>query len=138
MKGFTLRRLVDLRRNKRYRLKAPITFSWESRDGAIGTGEGHTRDISVSGVFIVTAGLAPEGSVVRMEVNLPPLHPKGQRVCLRTQGRVLRTEHNGFAAMANMGFRMEAHEIENSGSGLAITRKDEHKKRETVQPGWVS
>jgi hypothetical protein len=132
---------VELRQNKRYRLGAPVSFFWESREGAIGAGEGHTRDISVAGVFILTAGLIPEGSVVRMEVTLPPLHAKGQRVRLRTQGRVVRTEDNGFAAIANMGFRMDFHEVESGTSGVAIVGKDEDqnkKKTEAVLWRWVS
>ena len=132
---------MELRQNKRYRLGAPVSFFWESREGAIGAGEGHTRDISVAGVFILTAGLIPEGSVVRMEVTLPPLHAKGQRVRLRTQGRVVRTEDNGFAAIANMGFRMDFHEVETGSYGVAIVRKQEDKnkkKTEAALRGWVT
>ena len=130
---------MELRQNKRYRLRAPVSFTWESRDGAVGAGEGHTRDISVAGVFILTPGLIPESSVVRMEVNLPPLHAKGQRVRLRTQGRVIRTEDNGFAAIANMGFRMDFHEVESGTHGVTIVHKDEDKKKsEAVLQGWVS
>jgi hypothetical protein len=130
---------LELRQNKRYRLSAPVSFSWESREGAVDTGEGHTRDISVSGVFILAAGLIPEGSLVRMEVNLPPLHAEGQRVRLRTQGRVVRTEDNGFAAIANMGFRMDFHEVESGTHGVTIVRKDEDKKKtEDASQGWLS
>jgi hypothetical protein len=116
---------VDLRQNKRYQLNAPVSFFWESREGSVGMGEGHTRDISVTGIFILTTGLVPKGSLVRMDVSLPPLHGKGQRVHLHTQGRVLRTEDAGFAAMADMGFRMDFNGIENSTNSVTKERKDE-------------
>jgi PilZ domain len=97
---------VELRQHRRYRLSAPVSFSWESREGAVGTGEGHTRDISIAGVFVLTPDLIPEGSLVRMDVNLPPVTAKSQPVYLRSQGRVTRVEDNGFAAIAPIGFRM--------------------------------
>ena len=97
---------VDLRQHRRYRLSAPVSFSWESREGAVGAGEGHTRDISIAGVFVLTPDLIPEGSLVRMDVNLPPVTAKSQPVYLRSQGRVTRVEDNGFAAIAPIGFRM--------------------------------
>jgi hypothetical protein len=130
---------MELRQNKRYRLSAPVSFLWESRDGAVGAGEGHTRDISIAGVFILTSGLIPEGSVVRMEVSLPPANVKGQRIRLRTQGRVIRTEDNGFAAIAHMGFRMDFQQIEDGAHGETIVRKkDDEKKSEAALHGWVS
>lgn len=129
---------MELRQNKRYRLSAPVSFLWESRDGAVGAGEGHTRDISVAGVFIHTSGLIPEDSIVRMEVSLPPINNEGQRIRLRTQGRVIRTEDNGFAAIANMGFRMDYQQIESGTHGGSIVRKEEDKKKsEAVLQSWV-
>lgn len=82
---------VELRQHRRYRLSAPVSFSWESREGAVGTGEGHTRDISIAGVFVLTPDLIPEGSLVRMDVNLPPVTAKSQPVHLRSQGHVPKT-----------------------------------------------
>ena len=102
---------VELRQHRRYRLSAPVSFSWESREGAVGTGEGRTRDISIAGVFVLTPGLIPEGSLVRMDVNLPPVTAKSQPVYLRSQGRVTRVEDNGFAAIAPIGFRMHFHGV---------------------------
>ena len=102
---------VELRQHRRYQLSAPVSFSWESREGAVGTGEGHTRDISIAGVFVLTPGLIPEGSLVRIDVNLPPVTAKSQPVHLRSQGRVTRVEDNGFAAIAPIGFRMHFHGV---------------------------
>jgi hypothetical protein len=106
---------LELRQNRRYRLTAPISFSWESPQGALGMDQGSTRDISIAGVFILTKSLLPVGSLLRMDVTLPPLHPKSQRVHIRTQGHVVRSQENGFAAIANIGFRMDFHDIETGG-----------------------
>jgi hypothetical protein len=130
---------VDLRQNKRYRLSAPVSFFWQSREGSVGAGEGHTRDISITGVFILTAGLVPEGSLIRLDVSLPPLHGKGQRVHLHTEGRVLRTEDDGFAAIADMGFRMDFAGTDRSRKDTTNVHKNEDKKKsDTLVQGWVS
>jgi PilZ domain-containing protein len=92
---------VELRRNKRYRLKSPTIFSEKRADRHTIHCEGFTRDISAGGVFISTAELLPVGSIVQMEIRVSP-----ERVKLRTQGRVVRTEAQGFAVVADMGFRM--------------------------------
>jgi len=108
---------VDLRQNKRYRLKAVVTFSWLQADGGAMRGEGYTRDISPSGVFVVTGDQLPSGTAVKLEVALPSLQGKSSGASLRTQGHVVRSEETGFAAAADMGFRMkfpETHSVEDS------------------------
>ena len=71
-------------------------------------GEGYTRDISSAGVFVITDHRLPSGTMLKLEVALPS--PRGQRsgAHLRTQGQV------GFAAAANMGFRMQLSEMHSS------------------------
>jgi hypothetical protein len=120
---------MELRQNKRYRLDAFVSFSWEGTDGAVGRSEGHTRDISATGVFVVTRQLVPVGSLVRMELTLPPLQENGYGVRLRTQGHVLRTEFEGFAVIADMGFRMQFHDNEyaNHRSNSTDTKRNEDK-----------
>jgi hypothetical protein len=97
---------VDLRQNKRYRLKVSVTFSWEQPDGSKARGEGYTRDISSSGVFVLTSDRLPSGTAVRLEVALPSLREKTSGTSLQTQGHVVRSEEIGFAAAADVGFRM--------------------------------
>ena len=77
-------------------------------------GEGYTRDISSAGVFVITDHRLPSGTMLKLEVALPS--PRGQRsgAHLRTQGQVVRTEEVGFAAAANMGFRMQLSEMHSS------------------------
>ena len=98
---------MDLRRNKRYRLKASVTYSWEQTDGSKARGEAYTRDISCSGVFILTSDRLPSGTPVKLEIVLPSLHEKVPGASLQTQGDVVRSEESGFAAVADMGFRIQ-------------------------------
>lgn len=98
---------VELRRTVRYRLGAPVVFSWRGQAGARLQGEGVTRDISARGAFILTPTSPPAEVMVRMEIFLPALRDSGQSVRLAAEGRVIRIEHqaaettqNGFAVVS--------------------------------------
>lgn len=77
-------------------------------------GEGYTRDISPSGVYVLTSERLPSGALVKLEVVLPSLRGQRSGACLRTRGRVVRPEEVGFAAAADMGFRMQLPETGSS------------------------
>lgn len=98
---------MDLRQSKRYRLRAFVSFTAEQLDGLSVRGEGYTRDISPTGVFVLTGAPLPSGAVVNLEIALPSLHGQRAGVCLRTVGHVVRSEDTGFAAVAELGFRMQ-------------------------------
>lgn len=100
-------RTSELRRARRYRLSAPAYFTWKTPDGVAGKGEGTTRDISSLGVFICAPCLLPVGSMLGLEVLLPPIQSSSRPLQLHAQARVVRTEYLGFAATGDMGFRME-------------------------------
>jgi len=100
-------RTVDQRQSKRYQLKTSVKFCWESPQGGISRGEGYTRDISPSGVFVVTGDRLPLGTTVKLEVALPTPRKEASGASLRTRGHVVRSEQLGFAAVAEMGFRMQ-------------------------------
>jgi hypothetical protein len=70
-------------------------------------GEGYTRDISPSGVFVSTGDRLPSGAALDLEVALPSLVGQRTGARLRTHGHVVRSEEVGFAAAAEMGFRMQ-------------------------------
>jgi hypothetical protein len=61
--------------------------------------------------------MLPDGSDVRMEVILPPLASKRRSVRLRTQGFVVRTEPDGFAAVAEMNFRIHLRDVQGKAEG---------------------
>jgi len=117
-----LPRSPELREHRRYCLAATVTFSWETPDGAAGTGEGQTRDISAASVFVLTSCLLPVESLVQLEVILPPLSSRHRVLQLRAKGRVVRTEHEGFAAIGDMGFRIELVEA-HGGDGVDLLHK---------------
>jgi PilZ domain len=98
---------VDLRQSKRYRLRAPVVFSWELPSGISTAADGHTRDISPSGVFVLTSNQLLVGAIVNLEISLPSSRGESSGAFLRTVGHVVRTEEAGFAAVADMGFKMQ-------------------------------
>jgi PilZ domain len=130
-------RLVELRQNKRYRLKASVAFSWELPDGNSIQGEGHTRDISPAGVFVLTGFRPPLGASVKLEVVLPSLREEHSGACLRTCGHVVRAEEIGFAVVADMGFRMQFAESSASRQSYDKTDGDGRSKQEASR-GYAS
>jgi hypothetical protein len=117
--GFrSLRQSMEMRQSKRYRLRASVTFSWEHADGNPMRGEGYTRDISPAGVFVLTSDRLPVTTAVKLEVTLPSLNQNRRGPSLRTQGRVVRLEEIGFAAAAEIGFRMQFSERSSSTDSL--------------------
>jgi hypothetical protein len=114
---------VELRQHKRYRLVALVTFEWQTNDGTIRRSEGQTRDLSPAGVFVTTAQTLPIGTAVRMEVALPGLLSERLGPRLKTQAHVIRSERSGFAAIADVGFRLRVH-------GTDAARKNNTSKKD--------
>jgi hypothetical protein len=77
-------------------------------------GEGYTRDISPCGVFVLTGDRLPSGAALDLEVALPSLVGQRTGARLRTHGHVVRSEEVGFAAAADIGFRMQLSETTSS------------------------
>ena len=124
---------MDQRQNRRYQLKTAVKFSWESLQNGICRGEGVTRDISPSGVFVLTGERLPLGTTVKLEVALPSPRKEPSGAVLRTRGHIVRSEQLGFAAVAEMGFRMQFPEIASSRSSRGKSRDaSEDGKREVV------
>jgi hypothetical protein len=82
---------------------ALVTFSWETEDHRVCQGNGQTRDCSISGAFIVSPSKLGIGSILQMEFSLPRLVAAGPGARLKTRGRVVRVEPDGFAVLAEMG-----------------------------------
>jgi hypothetical protein len=102
---------LELRKSKRYRLLAPVSFLCERPDGLLQEGKGTIRDISDRGVF-VTGDLLPQcGAHLELEVYLPSLDAGATAVQLYGEGTVLRVDQEegitkGFAA--TVAFQTEA------------------------------
>src|SRR5579864_5192118 len=109
---------MELRHDKRYRLRASVAFSWANTDGNTMRGEGYTRDISPAGIYVWTSDPLPSSTAVKLEVSLPSLNEKRNGASLRTQGRVVRSEEIGFAVAADIAFRMQFSEGSSSAESL--------------------
>jgi len=94
---------VNQRQHNRYRVAASVTFSWETEDHCVHHGMGHTRDCSISGAFVLSPERLMIGSILQMEFFLPRLQAAGPGARLKTRGRVVRVEPDGFAVLAEMG-----------------------------------
>jgi len=126
---------VDQRQNKRYQLKTAVKFSWESPQDGICRSEGFTRDISPSGVFVLTGERLPLGTTVKLEVALPSPRKEASGAFLRTRGHIVRSEQLGFAAVAEMGFRMQFPEISSSRSSRGKSGDGSEDEKREVPSG---
>ena len=94
------------RQSRRFSIASPARFTWLDTDGGWHTGKGMTRDISLHGVFVATHSVPVPGTVVEVDVAIPPLKKAGAAIRLLGRGRVLRIEPpdsqpRGFAAQVN-------------------------------------
>jgi PilZ domain len=94
---------MDRRIHKRFDLEATARFSWTDAGGVRWQGQGRTRDISETGIFVVTPDCPPSGVPVRLEVRASALTQSG--LVMQTRGQVVRVEPSvapapaaGFAA----------------------------------------
>jgi hypothetical protein len=94
---------MELRNRVRYRLSADAVFAWEGARHNRFLGEGVTRDISITGAFIITPTCPPVGATVQLDVFLsPPVGTARRTVRIKTEAKVIRVDHTsaseGFAA----------------------------------------
>ena len=123
---------MELRQNHRYRLTAQVSFTWEFTSGDIHEGKGLTRDISKSGIFVLTPAAPPLDAAVLLEVILPLPETPGTK--LRSHGHVIRIEPEGFAVDADVAFRMQAEKHTRRHS----SPKDEHAGPESSDTKGIS
>lgn len=88
-----------------------VIFHWKGPDNERFQGEGITRDVSVAGVFVLTATCPPADAVVQMEVLLP-LPDSTSKPRMEADMTILRVEHDisgnkrsGFSAVGK-GFSL--------------------------------
>jgi hypothetical protein len=102
-----------------------VSFSWETEDHRVHHGSGQTRDCSISGAFVVSPNKLTIGSILQIEFSLPRLLAAGPGARLKTRGRVVRVEPEGFAVLAEMG---PSSLLNRNSSRLAVTRGEEKLK----------
>jgi len=86
-------------------MSAAVIFRWRGPDNQRFQSEGATRDLSVEGVFVLTATCPPANSLVHLEVILP-LSDGASKAQMKAEMTVLRVDHNvagnyrsGFSAV---------------------------------------
>jgi PilZ domain len=102
---------VELRKSRRYRLQAPLSFLWERPDGLLQESKGTIQDISDRGIFVAADVVPPRGAHVEVDVYLPSLEVGASAVQLHGEGTVVRVKREaegikGFAAAVT--FQTEA------------------------------
>jgi hypothetical protein len=102
---------MERRKEIRYRMSAAVIFRWKGPDNERFQGEGVTRDMSVAGVFVLTATCPPANAEVQIEVLLP-LSGGVSNARMKSEMAVLRVEHDiaenrrsGFSAVGS-GFSL--------------------------------
>jgi PilZ domain-containing protein len=82
----------QVRRQIRYPLRAPVTFTWIDRDGVTHEGKGNSRDISEGGAYIVTRSSPPIGADVLLEIRFPYLPELDRFHRIEMDGQVVRVD----------------------------------------------
>jgi hypothetical protein len=93
-------------RSVRFRLHLAVVFRWNDRLRMKRERLGYTQDLSTSGLFVLCSAPLPVGTVVDLEVHLPPLEEdKSDCLQLEGTGKVVRVggpkEPSGFAAISD-------------------------------------
>ncbi len=86
-------------------------FRWSGTDNGRYQGEGVTRDMSVTGAFVLTAACPPPSAVIQMDVFLP-MSDGTSKALMKADMMILRVEHDiegnkrsGFSAVSK-GFSL--------------------------------
>jgi PilZ domain len=94
------------RKDIRYPLEAPVSFSWKDVHG-VHHCEGQTYDISDKGAFVFSSVCPPPLTKVVLKISIPAVLDSS-RVLMEVEGRVLRVEEsggkdrrNGFAVLSS-------------------------------------
>jgi hypothetical protein len=83
-------------------MNTAVIFRWKGADNQRFQGEGATRDLSVEGVFVLTATCPPANARVHLEVILP-LSDGASRAQMNADMTVLRVDHD-IAGNKRSGF----------------------------------
>ena len=81
---------MEQRKEKRYRLSAPASFSWKDSEGIPQKGEGITRDISAKGIVVLSKSAPQPGEHVELDVYFPSPNGWPRTVQLHGEGEVTR------------------------------------------------
>lgn len=111
-------------------------FAWEGPEEDLRLGEGRIRDISLSGIFILSFDCPPLGTQVQLDVSLNPKPLFGRRkIRLLTEAKVIRVEHSpdceGFATITEdftLLFNADAR------NAFSVSNESKEKQRQVDEP----
>ncbi|MHB8754320.1 MAG: PilZ domain-containing protein [Candidatus Acidiferrales bacterium] len=84
---------MDRRLHTRFDLTAPVTYTWTEQDGISRTERGSTRDVSESGLFVLTRSFPPLGAAIQFEVAFS--FRDESQIRMKTEGKVIRVDAGG-------------------------------------------
>lgn len=87
--------VMELRKNRRYRLSAQPLFMSALRKGTSQNDKGVTRDINASGVHVLMDALPSVGALVQLDILLPKPEDPGYGMSLAGEDLVLRADPHG-------------------------------------------
>jgi hypothetical protein len=93
---------VEQRVTTRYRMELPVIFEWSDKQGIKQQGAGFTRNISTSGIYVVSSATPPPETTLVLEVIVPPSDSPAQDVRLRSEGKLVRVEQDGFVVSGSI------------------------------------
>jgi hypothetical protein len=112
---------MDRRNHRRYDLQATAHFSWRDAGGTRWQGRGFTRDISETGLFVVTRDAPPSGVAVKVEVRA--FSRWGSGLLMQAKGQVVRVEVNEQPA-SGVGFAAATRSLVLRNCKLDVTAQD--------------
>jgi len=90
--------MTPARRAIRFPLEVPVAFWWNDASGITQHGEGRSRDISESGVFILGKVCPPLGARVGLRIFIEELPNTARAIRVQIDGHVLRVANSGTEA----------------------------------------
>lgn len=101
---------TERRKATRYELCLPAMFTWQGQAELVLHGDGFTRDVGATGVFIETRTRLPVGACVQIEICLPSLNSNTASRRVIGEGCVVRFE-DAMADVGRRGFAAECKEL---------------------------
>jgi len=83
---------IDVRHQIRYPLRAPVSFTWFSREGTRREAKGNSRNICEGGAYVLTRNCPPVGAQIILTFRFPLLPEFAGFHRLEMSGQVVRAE----------------------------------------------
>jgi len=99
----------ELRRDQRIPTKVPVTVK-NKQNGGVEEISGHTRDVSMRGVFMYLSNRVAEGSELELVFPMPQSDSPAEDTWVRCKARVLRVEKTDGGQRFGVAAVLESYE----------------------------